>query len=364
MRNSYLYLFFSALLYALPTASIAQTQPIRGVWVTNVASNALKSEANIQQVVDQCVRHGLNTICMVVWNAGKTMYPSALTEKYVGIRQDSTYRGFDPLKTMIEKAHAKGMKVYAWFEYGFAYAYKDSNTIWLQRYPHWAGRNANGHLLQKNGFYWWNALHPGVQGMMTELVTEVVRNYAVDGVQGDDRLPAMPAEGGYDETTVRAWALEHNGEAPPTSSADSVWRQWKADRLSAYGKSLYMAVKSIRPACKVSWAPSIYPWSLENYLQDWPAWLNGGYADDIMPQLYRYDIKAYEKILKELQSQVPQTLRDRVFPGMLTSLGNGYRVKEEMLREMIRLNRQYGFSGECMFYYETLPDAKTPIYSK
>ena len=81
-----------------------------------------------------------------------------------------------------------------------------------------------------------------------------------------------------------------------------------------------------------------------------------------MPQLYRYDIKAYEKILKELQAQVPENRRQMVFPGMLTSLGNGYRVKEDMLREMIRLNRQYGFQGECLFYYESLPDLKTPIY--
>ena len=362
MKTLYLYLFSCITFLYLPIASRAQTQPIRGVWVTNVASQALRSEANIQGVVDQCVRHGVNTICMVVWNAGKTMYPSAVTEKYIGLRQDTTYRGFDPLKTMIDRAHAAGLKVYAWFEYGFAYAYKDSSTVWLKKYPHWAGRNVNGHLLQKNGFYWWNALHPGVQGMMTELVTEVVRNYAVDGVQGDDRLPAMPSEGGYDETTINAWKAEHNGAAPPASAQDSAWRQWKADRLSAYGKSLYTAVKSIRPGCKVSWAPSIYPWALENYLQDWPAWLAGGYADDIMPQLYRYDIKAYEKILKELQAQVPENRRQMVFPGMLTSLGNGYRVKEDMLREMIRLNRQYGFQGECLFYYESLPDLKTPIY--
>lgn len=340
----------------------AKTQPIRGVWVTNVASNALRSEENIQQVVDNCRKYGMNTICMVVWNAGKTMYPSAVAEKYVGLRQDPIYGSLDPLKVMIEKAHAAGIKVYAWFEYGFAYAYKDSNTIWLQKYPHWAGRNVNGHLLQKNGFYWWNALHPEVQQMMAEIVTEVVRKYAVDGVQGDDRLPAMPSEGGYDLYTRTRYGQEHRLQAPPTEAKDSAWMQWKADILSAYGKSLYGTIKSIKPECQVSWAPSIFPWSKENYLQDWPKWLKEGYADNVMPQLYRYDIKAYEKILKELHEQVPAAMRHKVFPGMLTSLGGGYRVKEDMLKEMIRLNRQYGFQGECLFYYETLPSLTQPIY--
>lgn len=343
-------------------AGTTRAQPIRGTWVTNVASQALRSEENIGNVVRECLRHGVNTVFVVVWNAGKTMYPSAVAERYVGVRQDPVYDGFDPLASIIRQGHAAGLKVHAWFEYGFAYGYRDSLTAWSKRYPHWAGRNVQGHLLQKNGFYWFNALHPEVQAMMTELVLEVVRNYAVDGVQGDDRLPAMPAEGGYDAWTVGAYRAEHGGADPPRESSDSAWRQWKADRLSAYGQSLYKAVKTVRRDCRVTWSPSIYPWSLENYLQDWPRWLKGGYADAVLPQLYRYDIKAYEKILKELQSQVQKRKRKQVFPGILTSLGGGYRVKEDMLREMIRLNRAYGFRGECLFYYETLPSMQKPIY--
>jgi hypothetical protein len=70
--------------------------------------------------------------------------------------------------------------------------------------------------------------------------------------------------------------------------------------------------------------------------------------------LYRYDIKAYEKILKELTLQVPPTLKHKVIPGILTSLGDGYRVNETMLKQMIDMNRQYGYNGEVFFYYETI----------
>jgi uncharacterized lipoprotein YddW (UPF0748 family) len=89
-------------------------------------------------------------------------------------------------------------------------------------------------------------------------------------------------------------------------------------------------------------------------LQDWPAGLNGGYADLIIPQLYRYDIKAYEKILKELTLQVPSSLQYKVIPGILTSLGDGYRVDANMLKQMMDMNRQYGYNGEVFFYYETI----------
>ncbi|MFZ9719394.1 MAG: glycoside hydrolase family 10 protein, partial [Chitinophagaceae bacterium] len=327
-------------------------EAIRGTWITNVASDALHSRANIEASVALCKQKGINNIYVVVWNKGLTMHPSEVLEKYIGIRQDPFYK-FDPIQTIIEVAHSQHIKVHAWFEFGFSYGYKDSTNIWMQRYPHWAGRNNKGALLQKNGFFWWNAIHPEVQELMEALVLEVVRKYDVDGIQGDDRLPAMPAEGGYDAWTKKQYK-KFSGKHPPLQHDAPEWLQWKADQLSAFGKRLYTAVKKEKPGCIVSWSPSIYPWSKEQYLQDWPAWLNGGYADYIMPQLYRYDIKAYEKILKELQLQLTPEQRKRVFPGILTALGDGYLVKPEMLMQMIELNRTYGFEGECLFYFESL----------
>ncbi len=341
----------------------AQPSPaIRGTWITNVASTVLLSRDSIRKAVQQCKANGLTHIFVVVWNGGVTMYPSRVTERYIGKQQPAIYGSRDPLQEMIEEGHTAGLQVHAWFEFGFSYAYKDTSSAWLKKYPHWAGRNNKGALLQKNGFYWWNAIHPEVQGFMRQLVLEVVKNYAVDGIQGDDRLPAMPAEGGYDSYTQQLYAKKHQGKMPPPDAKDSAWVQWKADRLSAFGKQLYRAVKKQRPGCVVSWAPSIYPWSKEQYLQDWPAWLKDGYADYIIPQLYRYDIKAYEKILQELDTQVPAAMKNRIFPGILTSLGDGYRVKRTMLDEMIRLNRQYGFGGEVFFYYETLNSIDRPLY--
>jgi uncharacterized lipoprotein YddW (UPF0748 family) len=252
--------------------------------------------------------------------------------------------------------------VYAWFEFGFSYSYGDTTSIWQQKYPHWAGRDVKGNLLKKNNFYWWNSLHPEVQKLMSELVLEVVKKYKVDGVQGDDRLPAMPSEGGYDEYTQKLYAKEHNGAMPPRDFKDKEWLQWRADKLSSYIKELYAAVKKQNTKVKVSWAPSIYPWSKEQYLQDWPTWLKGGYADEILPQLYRYDIKAYEKILQELKEQLIPNHRSKVFPGILIALGDGYLVTQETLNQMIQLNRKYGFNGECTFYFEGLKKLK-PYYN-
>jgi uncharacterized lipoprotein YddW (UPF0748 family) len=355
-------LFFFAFSILSCTAQKKATAPVKGTWVTNVASDALLTREKVAETVKRCKDYGLNTIYVVTWNKGVTMYPSEVVEKYIGVKQDPVYKGFDPIKEIIDQGHKAGLKVIAWFEYGFAYEYGDTASVWLKKYPHWAGRDVKGNLLQKNKFYWWNSLHPEVQQFMTELVLEVVKKYKVDGVQGDDRLPAMPSEGGYDDYTKNIYAREHNGASPPADSKDSTWLQWRANKLNAYIKGLYGQIKKQNSKCIVSWAPSIYPWSKEQYLQDWPAWLNGGYADEILPQLYRYDIKAYEKILKELDERVTPAQKQKVFPGLLTSLGDGYLVKQEMLEQMITLNRKYGFNGECTFYYEGLKKLK-PFYT-
>lgn len=358
-----------ALLYFLSCiafTTFSQTAPlvqIRGTWITNVASDAMLTPENVKASVAHCKRNGLTDIFVVVWNNGLTMYPSKVVKKHIGVEQDPVYKGFDPLKAYVEEGHKAGLRVHAWFEFGASYAYKDSSlNNWLKKYPHWAGKNKQGNLLKKNDFYWWDAMHPEVQQFLTSLILEVVKKYPVDGIQGDDRLPAMPSEGGYNEHAVKLYKNQHKRSLPPTNEKDASFIQWKSNQLSLFGKKIYQAVKKANPACWVTWAPSIFPWSKEQYLQDWPEWINGGYADYILPQLYRYNLAAYEKILKELSSQVSPALKNRVFPGVLTSLGDGYRVDPSLLQQMIQLNRANGFNGEVFFYYETIKESTNSIY--
>jgi uncharacterized lipoprotein YddW (UPF0748 family) len=362
MRRTSIIAIFISCAFSLTAFTSLLAQPIRGVWITNVASDALRSREQIEKTVRRCKEYGFNNLFVVVWNGGYTLYPSRIQKKYIGLDQHPDFLGRDPLKEIIAAAHKEGLKVHAWFEFGFSYAHRDSNNRWLQRYPDWVGRNNKGGLLQKNGFFWWNSLHPGPQQLLLSLVTEVVSRYDVDGIQGDDRLPAMPAEGGYDAYTRQRYAAAHGGASPPQDPKQKQWLQWKADQLSAFGKRLYDTVKSIRTNCMVSWAPSIYPWSKEEYLQDWPAWLEGGYADALFPQLYRYNSSAYESILKQLQQQIPTAKRGLVFPGILTSLGDGYQASDTLMQTFISLNRRYGFEGEVFFYYETLNRTSIPLY--
>lgn len=355
-------IFLSTIVFLLASNSLFAQDPVRGVWMTNVGSRVMYSKDSILHAVSQCKAQGINHIFVVVWNKGLTLYPSKILNKYIGVEQDPLFKGRDPIKELISAAHQENIKVHAWFEFGFSYSYRDTTSNWLKLYPDWVGRDFKGGLLNKNGFYWWNALHPGPQQLLHELILEVVGQYNIDGIQGDDRLPAMPSEGGWDIYTAQLYKLSTKQSLPIDNPLDTTFLQWKADRLSDYAKTLYTAVKAVKPNCIVSWAPSIYPWAKEQYLQDWPVWLKEGYADYIFPQLYRYQLPAYEKIIAQLANQVPPNLKAKVYPGVLSSLGDGYQASEQLLTAMIELNRKYGFNGEVFFYYETLNRLKKGPY--
>lgn len=327
-------------------------EAVRGVWLTNVDSEVLNSHENIIEAVDLIKECGFNTIFVVTWNKAMTQYPSKIMKAFTGVEIDTTFTGRDPLKELIDEAHKRDLKVIAWFEFGFSSSFEENGGTLLELKPEWAALNSDGELVQKNGFEWMNSFRPDVQDFVLSIVMEVVENYDIDGIQGDDRLPAAPSEGGYDEYTVSLYKEQHNGNEPPEDCKDPEWLQWRADILNDFMGRIYNSVKGFDSTLIVSMAPSIFPWSLEEYLQDWPTWVNNGYVDLLCPQLYRYDYDEYKAALAEvLNGQVAQNQSNVFYPGILLKVGD-YQPSLEFLRQMISENRKHNVNGEVFFFYE------------
>ncbi len=342
--------------YTIKTTILPKETGVRGVWVTNVDSNVLNSKAGIEEAVAICDELNINTIFVVTYNKAATTYPSQVMEDLTGTRIGTQYIGRDPLREMIDAAHAKDIKVFAWFEYGFA-AFNGSPGPILNAKPEWGAINSDGEQVVKNGFYWLNSLLPEVQGFMDDLVLEVVTNYPdIDGVQGDDRLPAMPSESGYDAYTRAEYAAENGGNQPPENRLDAQWLQWRADRLNTYAENLYNSVKAINPNCLVAHSPSPLNFGFTEYLQDYTAWVNGNYSDIVSPQLYRRDnqgLAVYTGLLQDQISRVGNDNKSIFYPGVLSYLGS-YIPNENFLAGMILENRKNGITGEVHFFYNTL----------
>lgn len=332
-----------------------------GTWVTNAASDALDSRANIQKTVATCKASGINNIFVVVWNQGTTLYPSDLMQNTFGVKINSRYAGRDPLQEMIEEAHKQNIKVHAWFEYGFATSYSQNGGLIIATKPNWAAKDAAGNLVVKNGFDWMNAFLPEVQDFMTSLVMEVVTKYDIDGVQGDDRMPALPSTAGYDTYTVDLYKAQHGGNAPPADYKNADWINWRANLLTDFMGRLYKQVKAKKPNVLVTSAPSVHPFAETEYLQDWPTWLDKGYIDLVLPQVYRYDFASYKSTLAQQLTFVKSKDKAKFYPGMLIQ-NAAYNPSSDFLTQMINENRSNGISGEGFWFFEGL--SKFPTYFK
>jgi uncharacterized lipoprotein YddW (UPF0748 family) len=331
------------------------SQPInelRAVWLTNVDSDVLLTDAKISEAMDYLASINVNVVFPVVWNKGYPLFPSEVMDDYFGITIWPTVQGRDPLERVIIEAHRNGIEVIPWFEFGFATSFSQNGGHILAAYPDWALKNSQGNLVVKNGFDWMSGINPEVQEFMTKLMLEIIDKYDVDGVQGDDRLPAMPVEGGYEDYTVNLYKSEHNDASPPTNFNDASWKRWRADKLIDFFQNLRDSVKSRSDHLELSVSPSPYPWGYDNYLQDSKSWVQQGIPDNVIPQLYRQNLSSYITELNIAISHVPND-KDKLFAGVLAKAGS-YVVSPSLLLGSIQANRDKGVMGESLFFYEAL----------
>jgi uncharacterized lipoprotein YddW (UPF0748 family) len=352
--------------------ALANPRAIRGVWVPAPKyTKVMHSYQNIKNFVALLDELNFNAIYLVSYAEAKTIYKSKVLQKYTGNRPlDSTsllqpYLGTynsqtnDPVQDLITLAHQRGIKVFFWYEYGFMGDIKEmtSNHPLLANNPKFLalgndGKPANYH--QKD--YYFNAFRPEVQQYLLELIKEGIRLYPeVDGIQGDDRLPAMPKNSGYDAFTVAKYKKEHAGSAPPKDFNDPQWVQWRLDILNAFAGKLYNSVKAQNEKVMVSFAPNPFPWSRDNLMQDWPTWIKNNYCDLLVVQCYRYNADAYKATVTEANQIIKQHNPNQLFAtGMILMEGGNIKMTPELLKQQVQINRSLGINNEVYFYNQAL----------
>ena len=67
-------------IYTIEIDESEQETGIRGVWLTNVASNVLNSRQNISNAMDLLAELNFNTVFLVTWNKTMTPHPSSVLQ--------------------------------------------------------------------------------------------------------------------------------------------------------------------------------------------------------------------------------------------------------------------------------------------
>ena len=328
---------------------------IRGVWIANRPhSKVLESRDNIAEAMNFLQSYGFNLIFPVVWNRGYTLYPSQVMSKYQLPVIDPYYeqQQRDPLAEVITEAHKYNIKVIPWLEYGFAASHLLSGGHLLQNYPHWQAKDIDGAIVRHGGLTWMNAFDPEVQQFMLEIIIEIISKYGVDGIQGCDRLPALPVTAGYDEKTTALYQTEFV-KVPPCNPKNQQWIQWRADLLTDFLARINQEVKAINPQAIISLSPAVYPFCLTNLLQDSKTWVERGLVDIIHPQIYRSSFLGYYQEIKKLTKTFDRDSLNKFAPG-LAFTANGKDITIKDLIRCIKLNRDRHLRGQVFFHYEGL----------
>jgi len=308
--------------FNFPAQSTNKTQEkpeIRGVWLTNIDSEVLFKPEILKDALDRLADLNFNTIYPTVWNWGYTLYPSKVAEKVTGRALDphESLKNRDFLKEIISQGHRKKLRIIPWFEFGFM-APADSELA--KRHPDWLTQRQDKSVIWWEGKVhqrvWLNPLHPQVQNFITDLVSEIITNYDIEGIQFDE-----------------------------------AWIQWRADKITDYMNSLAQTIKKQQPRAIISLSPNPYTFSLQSYLLDWQKWQEKNLIDELIIQVYRTDMNAFDWELSqpELQ-QARQSIPVAI--GILSGL-KGRPIPMVNITQQVKKSRQQNF-GVSFFFYETL----------
>jgi len=365
----------------LATMACAATTEIRGTWVTTTANTALATPEATADTMRRLHEIGLNTVYIECWKNGYSEWPSEVMRRAIGIpfRVNAAPERLqrDLLGEAVAAAHRNGLRAIAWLEYGFMAATADTRNELRARgeAEGWITRTREGATVgAQNGFVWMNPLHPIPQQLLIDLSIEILRNYPVDGIQLDDRI-AMPVEMGYDDFT-RALYREETGKPLPDNPRDPAFVRWRADRITAFARRYARALREVRPDLHLSLSPAPYPWSLDHYCCDWPAWTRfEGEArwDEFVVQNYRPD---FPRTRASIEETLPH-LGDRrgAYLAGIRVVGEGPDIAPADLIESIRFTRDAGLGGHSLWFsrgvlevhpkllrelYKPAPPLKTP----
>lgn len=333
--------------------SLPPSPEIRGVWLTNIDSNILYSPQDLTSGLQRLKSLNFNTLYPTIWQGGYTLYPSSVTQEVFGVTIDPNpgLEKRDVLQEIVTQGHQQNFTIIPWFEFGFM---APANSELVKKHPNWITQKQDGSVIKKEGVeerVWLNPFHPEVQQFILNLITEIVKNYDIDGIQFDDHF-GLPAEFGYDDYTVKLYQQEHNGQSPSPDFHETYWVRWRADKINQFMKKTFETIKAIKPDCIVSLSPNPLHFSLPAYLQDWFTWERKGWIEELVLQIYRSDLNRF---ITELErSEV--TLAKNHIPvaiGILSGLKNR-STPMEIIEKQIVETRKRNFAGVSFFFYESL----------
>lgn len=301
-----------AALLLLVTQMPAAEPQWRAFWV-DAFNPGIKTPAQVDRLVADLKALHCNAVITQVRKRGDAYFRKTV-DPFADDR--AVPAGFDPLGDLLQKAHKEGIQVHAWVNPLTLWRANDAppsspRHLFHLHGPKTAGRDnwltcdENGNFRSSVGYYL-DPGHPDVVEHLVRVVTDLVKQYPVDGVHLDYiRYPETEGDFGvgYNAVNVERFNRAHGREGKPDRN-DAVWKAWRRQQVTQLVRRLRVAVLEERP--NVLFSAALIPWGdgpadeasfmksapYVRVFQDWHAWRKEGLLDLTVPM--NYDRQARE----------------------------------------------------------------------
>lgn len=279
---------------------IAPKRELRGVWIATVANIDWPSSKHLDpslqrqefiRILDNLQSKGINCVMVQVRDAADAFYAKSTEpwSEWLNGRQGLGPEPFyDPLEFFIQEAHKRSMEIHAWLNpYRAVFNTKRSsvNEAHITRLnPDWFFTFGTTRLF--------NPGVPAVRSYIVKIVTDLVRNYDIDGIHFDDYFYPYPEKG-------QSLSDGDTFEDFPNGFANI--DDWRRNNVNMLVKTLHDSITSAKPWVKFGISPfgtwknsSQDPQGSETHgfnsytgqFADTRLWVKNGWVDYINPQIY------------------------------------------------------------------------------
>lgn len=367
-----------------------QTDEVRGLWVLR---STLTTPAKISELVRTAVDGGYNTLIVQVRGRGDAYYQSALEPRAAELSGQPA--AFDPLALTIERAHASGLRVHAWFNVNLvasAIAPPKARNHIAVREPGWlmvpaplartlvkVEPTTSAYVSQLAR--WTRGQSDSVEGMFLSPIPEasqqytlsIVRDllvrYRLDGLHLDYiRYPT--ADFDYSGGALQAFRDHHgpNASAAEQARLDGVakrdplawtaafpqaWEDFRRDRLNLLVRRIRDLTRETRPDAVLSAAVvPVADDARKRKLQDWSLWARTGLIDVICPMAYATTTQDFARQMADVKAGAHGR---PVWAGI-----GAWRLPVPRTIEHLRTARRHQVEGVLMYSYDSLMTAVSP----
>jgi len=356
---------------APPVAEASTPAPLRALWVTRWDYRA---PADVRRVVAEAADLGVTDLLWQVRGQADAFYPSPLEpwgqELFLDLPDTAATPGYDPLALALAEAHARGLRLHAWF---------NVMPLWkgttppraaahpLLAHPEFRLLDAAGRPQPLNDHYViFNPVLPEVQDHIVAVARDIMARYAVDGLHLDyvrfvsETLDPSLLYPGDPRSIALFRAATGAGAtaAPDLAPAETEpYRAWIRSRITDLVRRLREEAVATRPGALLTAAVWRRPETARDvYLQDAALWLHEGLIDRAFPMIYT---TSDEQAAGDVAAWLAAAPGLPVTPGLGT-----YRHPPDQTPRQADAAAALGTHGVAFFAYAALFESVNPLEAK